>query len=318
MFSNNIRHIGSVNTYAKAKAFYESTPLPKWRTKRIWEDNERPLQGKYQHHYRLVKVDEETYELHLYHKIMARFHRPDADGNELRQYAHDGRITSKQFMYHVLNVTCDQPCLTTTGDVALVPIRGDLRDTELLFDNRNRLIVDRSSHMQLYRAMSTDEDKMRNKAVRDFFRPFVTVCMFRMPEYLEGFRYDYSKGIPFGQGSTVSYGERESMRDFFNCPDSDAIRDIAVNTIIHDSAQLVYDSMMSRRIHDRLGYSARAFYREHHVEMLTNNNELVTEKQLEKALLDRLVRTIGKRVSGKELIPKFCKPGDFPYTNNFY
>jgi len=52
--------------------------------------------------------------------------------------------------------------------------------------------------------------------------------------------------------------------------------------------------------------------------MLTNNNELVTEKQLEKALLDRLVRTIGKRVSGKELIPKFCKPGDFPYTNNFY
>jgi len=317
MFSNNIRHIGSVNSYAKAKAFYESTPLPTWRTKRIWEDNERPLHGKYQRHYRIVKVDQ-GYELHLYKQIMARFHHPDADGNELRQYSYHSSSTSKQFMDRVLNVTFDQPCLTTTGDVALVPIRGGLEDTKLLFDNRNQIIVDRSTHMQLYRSISNDEDKMRNKAIRDFFRPFVSVCMFRIPEYLDGFRYDHSKGIPFGQGSTVSYGERESMRDFFNCPDSDAIRDIAVNTIIHDSAQLVYDSMMSRRIHDRLGYTARAFSREYHVEMLTNNNELVTEKQLEKALLDRLVRTIGKRVSGKELIPKFCKPGDFPYTNNFY
>ena len=317
MFSNNIRNIGSVNTYAKAKVFFENTALPKWRTKKIWEDNERPLSGRRQHHYRIVKVDQ-AYELHLYHQVMARFSQPDADGNELRQYSYHSSVTSKQFMYYVVNVGFDQAFATSTSEVALVPIRGDLRDTQLLFDNRNRLIVDRSTHMQLYRSVSTDEDKMRNKAVRDFFRPFVTVCMFRMPEYLEGFRYDYRKGIPFGQGATVSYGERENMRDFFNCPDSDAIRDMAVNTIIHDSAQLVYDSMMSRRIYDRLGWQSRSFSREHHVEMLTNNNELVTEKQLEKALLDRLVRTIGKRVSGKELIPKFCKPGDFPYTNNFY
>ena len=317
MFSNNIRHIGSINTYAKAKAFYESTALPKWRTKKIWEDNERPLQGKYQHHYRIVKV-EQGYELHLYHQIMARFWHPDADGNELRQYSYHSSVTSKQFMYHVLNVTFEQPFQTTTGDAALVPIRGDLRDTELLFDNRNRLIVDRSTHMQLYRSISNDEDKMRNKAVRDFFRPFVSVCMFRLPEYLERFHYDEEKGCPFGTGATVSYGERERLRDFFNCPDSDAIRDKAVNTIIYDSAQLVYDSMMCRRIYDRLGWKSRTFHTDHQIGMLTNNNELVTEKQLEKALLDRLVRTIGKRVSGKELIPKFCKPGDFPYTNNFY
>jgi hypothetical protein len=317
MFSNNIRNIGCVHTYAGAKAFFERTPLPTWRKKKIWEDNERPLHGKYQHHYRVVKV-EQGYELHLYNQIMARFHHPDADGNELRQYSYHSSMTSTQFMHHVLKVTWAQPFQTTTGDVALVPIRGGLNDTELLFDNRNRLIVERSSHMQLYRAVSTDEDKMLNKAVRELFKPFVTVCMFRLPEYLANFSYDYNKAIPFGDGAGVTHSERSKMLDFFNCPDSDAARDIAINTLIHDSAQKAYDSIMSKRIHARLGWKSRALTTAQHVEILTDNNELVTEQELAKALLARMVRTIGKRVSGKEIIPKFCKPGDFPYSNNFY
>jgi len=316
MFSNNLRNIDTLNNYAKAKWFFDSRPLPTWRKKKIWQDNERPLWGKYQHHYRIVKV-EQGYELHLYDQIMARYHHPDANGLELRQYAGSTNMTSKQFMAEVLNVTPNQPFHTTLGDVALVPIRGKLEDTSLLFDARNALVVKGSNHTQLFKRVSLQEDIARNKAVRDFFRPFVTVCMFRMPEYLNWFKYDGQKAIPFGQGASVYHTERTAMRDFFSCPESDMIRDSAVNMIVHDSAQLVYDSITSRRIYARLGWKSSSFSREHQIEMLTNNNELVTEKELEKALLDRLVRAMGKRVSGKELIPKFCSPKEFPFSNNY-
>lgn len=316
MFSNNIRNIRTINTYAKAKAFFEKTPLPTWRKKRIWADNERPLHGRYQHHYRIVKVDQ-GYELHLYNQIMARYWHPDSDGNELRQYSHDHSMTSSQFMHYVVGVSWNHILTTTKGDVVLVPIRGGLEDTELLFDSNDKLIVERSNHMQLYRKVSNDSDKAHNKKVRELFKPFVNICMFRLPEYFNNFKYDYNKAVPFGGGAGIDRHESAVLNDFFNCPDAEAIRDKAVNTLLNDSAQQTYDSMTCKRLFNLLGWKVHRLPNPQHIEELTKNNKLVTEKELEKALLDRVIRAIGKQVSGRELIPKFCKPGDFPYSNNF-
>jgi len=315
MYNTNIRNIDMLNNYAKAKEFFKRKALPTWRKKKIWEDNERPLWGKYQHHYRIVEVDK-GYELHLYNQIMARYHHPNANGLELRQYRESNSMTDKHFMDYVVGVAPNQTFRTTTGEMALVPVRGQLEDTELLFDKNNSLVVSGSKHTQLYRKVSLKEDRERNKEVRDFFKPFITVCMFRMPEYLERFLYDREKAVPFGYGAGVTYSERNELRDFYNCPDSDTVRDRAVDTLIHHSAQQAYDSITCKRIHARLQWKATAFSREHQIEMLTSNNELVTEKELEKALLDRMVRIVGKCVTGKEMIPKFCTPKEFPYSNN--
>jgi hypothetical protein len=244
---------------------------------------------------------------------MARLWRPDANGYELRQYSYNDSVTSKQFMRNVLGVWENLSVDTTKGERVVAPIRGGLDDCKLMFDSNDRLDVERSDHLQLYKHVSTKEDRERNKEIRAFFKPFVILATCRLQEYIRNFTYDYNLARPFG-GFSVPALIRVKLKRFHNDVLPEADKTQVVDYIMNVLSQDTVDSVLAKRVGDY----HQAYYVSHEkaVETIEKNNLEITPEQFEKAMLDRLVRAYGKQVSGKEVIPKFCPSKVFPYYNN--
>lgn len=148
MFSNT-SNLTRVSTWEQAVVAFNEAKKPR---RRVWEPNERPLNSASQHHYRLVRNDsfhesEVSYSVWLYEQEMARFFRPDANGD--REVWYNGHLsrTSSSFGWDVLalNIKCHL-FQTVHGNTVYVPIypRKNPAVTRLVFTKERRLIPERS------------------------------------------------------------------------------------------------------------------------------------------------------------------------------
>lgn len=177
---------GNVNGCARVRSFEECqrhfniTPEPTFPRggHNPWEPNERPLDDKTKHHYRIVRgPNEEYYDAVLYSTVMARYYAP-AEGGRRVCYNNDDRVLSGQFMRSVVQSGGRIPKLHTTGgkDV-FVPIGyasryGDFgADLWFTGPGSNFLDVSRSKHRRIEVPRMSDELKAWKKEVRKELAP---------------------------------------------------------------------------------------------------------------------------------------------------
>lgn len=176
---------GNVNGCARVRSFEEcqrhfaNTPEPEYPRggHNPWEPNERPLDDKTKHHYRIVRgPNEEYYEAVLYHTTMARYYRPEEGGRRVC-YNNDDRVLSGQFMWSVLRISRVPLEKTTGGKAVHIPIGhasryGDFgADLWFTGSGSNFLDVSRSKHAPIGVPRMSDELKAWKKEVRKELAP---------------------------------------------------------------------------------------------------------------------------------------------------
>ena len=101
---SNTRCLAYLPDYESAATYFSKVPEV---TRTGWRPNQRPLdpssEGRRKHHYRIEKNGED-YEIILYHTVMGKYFKPEGD-TRVVEYVGDGRMTSNQFMWHVLGIS---------------------------------------------------------------------------------------------------------------------------------------------------------------------------------------------------------------------
>lgn len=113
----NVNNCTRVRSFEECQRHFANTPEPAYtrRGHNPWEPNERPLDDKRKHHYRIVRgPNEEYYDAVLYSTTMARYYRPEEGGRRVC-YNNDSRVLSGQFMWSVVQSGGRIPKLHTTG-----------------------------------------------------------------------------------------------------------------------------------------------------------------------------------------------------------
>lgn len=176
----NVNNCARVRSFEECQRHFANTPLPRAtrRGRQVWEPNERPLDDKTKHHYRIVRgPNEDYYDAVLYSTTMARYYRPEEGGRRV-VYHDDSRQLSRQFMWSVVQSGGRIPKLHTTGgkDV-FVPIGpasryGDFgADLWFTGSGSNFLDVSRSKHAPIGVPRMSDELKAWKKEVRKELAP---------------------------------------------------------------------------------------------------------------------------------------------------
>ena len=199
MFAGQTRSLPYVRNYREAHACFENTPKPP-RSKK-WDDNQRPLRDTRSYHYRIEK-GEDYYDLILYSTVMARYHKPDAEGVELRQYHGELSQTSKGFMSNVLGVYCFCKRDTTDGRRVVMPVyhkdfKGTSFGLDAYFTADNKLIVERSRHVPHYKKISNADDKAQRANMKRLFEPLMMLAAMRLPEMTHARTVSYYSARPF-------------------------------------------------------------------------------------------------------------------------
>lgn len=207
MFAGQTRQLPYIRNWAEADAHWRKTNKPP-RSKK-WEEWQRPLKNTTAHHYRIEKHGD-VYDLVLYHTVMARYHKPTAAGNELRQYMGHDSQTSKGFMWDVLGVSYFNRKQAVDGrevymPVPTVPLSGSEFSCHAWFDADGKLLLDSSEHTPLFKKVSGDEDKQLRKMIKAKFEPLLTLCAMRIPEFENTEQADFMRG-----GDFVSAGLRHT------------------------------------------------------------------------------------------------------------
>ena len=251
MFAGKTWVLPRITNYAQAHAYFEKTKLPP--RSRKWHSSQRPLKDTSSYHYRMEKNNNgESYDLVLYHTVMARYHKPDAEGNELREYQGDGSQTSKGFMWNVLGVDELNKVRTSSGEEVIMPIRtralepGMPFSVQAWFTPGNALMVAKSRHTRIYRKVSSPDDKKARAEARKLFDPLFTLAAMQIPQFVERVAFDRSTGGIF-RGINLYTPQVDTLRDLHKSlvlgiqP-----ADGEVETFM-DLAESVFDSIASRR-----------------------------------------------------------------------
>jgi hypothetical protein len=317
-------HVGSVatiNNYATAEKFFNSKPA---HTRcKDWQSHERCLKERASgnRHYRIEQHnDGKYYDVCLYRTVMARFYAPNEDGHCRVLYAGHSSVTSKSFQSRVLFVWEAHRRTTTEDKEVVVPLycnnvfydEGDSFCVDLMFDAEGRLIVDKSKHAPHFTHKSNAEDKAKRVRVKEKFANFIMLAQMRMPEFEDNCTPTHTKGRPFGGGDT-SHNERMAVEDIWeeDMPEQHSIDHF------FDLCQDAYDVLVSKRGYEqgnfRLGY--RYMAAGHGQSSPADLAKPVTEKDLEKAILNRVYRLVGAN-GGSEVIeqPQFMTDEAYPRT----
>lgn len=175
----NVNGCARVRSFEECQRHFELTPEPTFPRggHNPWEPNERPLDDKTKHHYRIVRgPNEEYYDAVLYSTVMARYYAP-AEGGRRVCYNNDSRVLSGQFMWSVLNISRIPLEKTTGGKEVFVPIGGagwgDNFGADLWFagPGSNFLDTTMSRHKPIEVPRMSDELKAWKKEVRRELAP---------------------------------------------------------------------------------------------------------------------------------------------------
>jgi hypothetical protein len=190
--TSTIYNLPRIATYAAAHRHFTRTELPK--TKRrgtaIWSSDERPLGNKTLWHYRLEASRQgndtgpDYYEVCLYNTTMARFHRPEADGSEIREYVTHSSKASSTFMSSVLGIGhYSIRDVTTASKPVEIPIGHRLHDTSLCFTADDVLDVSRSRHPVAHKHIATAGIKAWRKETKAHLSTLTMLWELMVPEW---------------------------------------------------------------------------------------------------------------------------------------
>lgn len=212
MFGSDCGGCYAAHDYAMAKDRWHKTPLPRGK---YWDPNARPLDNPRKHHYRIEQgADEAYYDVCLYSTVMARFHKPAADGWRV-QYNYHNSNTSHNFMWRVLGLRTHVHGVlslrTTDGRTVMVPIgTGSYFNAafgaSLWFVGDGVIDVSRSDHEVVTTPKYSPEFKAWRHAMREGLKPFTDLLEFCTEEVRQTWEPGGSKW-PSHPGSLRGLGE---------------------------------------------------------------------------------------------------------------
>jgi hypothetical protein len=190
--------------------------------------SEKPLDF---HHYRIVQgPDAAYYDAMLYRTTMARVHNPeaDADGLERRQYRTYNTTASAAFLDSVCNVSGRgwRTFQTTDCKTVVVPFGSHMQEPvadaalpfggcDLYFDANNRLVVEKSRHVQAYVKRASKEDRQNRAEFLKERQPLLDLIPFiwERPD-VDTFNVWRPRGSPFQGRSYVNdeYDLQQAIR----------------------------------------------------------------------------------------------------------
>ena len=205
MFAGQTNALPRIRNYNEAHNLFINTDKPRSSK---WENYQRPLRGARFHHYRIetdIRNPGDYYDLVLYSTVMARFHKPDADGVVRKQFCGHHTNTSKGFLWDVLGVQTfnhvkADDATTRVLPVAAVRMPGSDFSADLYFQN-DRLLLSKSSHTPIYKRISGQDDKEKRAHAKKLFEPLLSLAIMRMPEYERDAELKGYVGGPFGDSN---------------------------------------------------------------------------------------------------------------------
>lgn len=253
-----------IHGYPKAQRYFEERkPV---RSKR-WAVNQRPL---YTSRYKCYSIerweDGDYYDMVLYGAAMARYYRPDPDTGEYTVLLRGrGSHTSWAYLHHACGfATWYMPLKTTAEEEVLVPLntrpdryKGEAQvpagwSAKLVFDKKDRLIVEKSDHIPVHVSRSTPEEKAIRAATLAKLEGFLDLMMLRLPSFHERSLVSIGRHHVFGSGfKTHRY--REDPR--VNCMVAE-IKSLAAGGEVSEStlpallefAEEHYNTMLSKSV----------------------------------------------------------------------
>lgn len=250
MFGNSSHKLPPIPSYKHARAYFTSTRKPP-RSKK-WADHQRPLKDVSSTHYRIEEHNNgEYYDLVNYNTTLARFHRPDAEGNELREYLYHHSTVSRDFLRWVALVHGFTEKTTTSGRQVIMPIAGKNMpgsqfSCQAWFTPSGQLIVEKSQHTRLFRKVSSDYDKSKRAALKLRFTPLLTLAAMRLPEMAADVEFDYYLVGAF-RSRSLKYAQRTSIAHLRTCLEQDRDPEQSGIDAFMGLAKDVFDKIASDR-----------------------------------------------------------------------
>lgn len=288
--------------YEHAHNLYNNTKKPP-RSKKYLE-NQRPLRRVGKDHLMLQK-DAHSYMYRFYNKEVMRLYEPNEHGEYEVAIKGVYGNTSLDLAWKFLGISSAITLTTTTGDQVRVPLNSSYKKQDkefsavLVFDKENKLIVERSWHADVYKLVSTDEDKQKRKDLKKELDAYVTLQMFKLPTLRDNCNPDESMGAPFGE-SGLSHSYQSTMRDALrNLPlplDSQAFMET-----FDKVAQDVFDMLASKKVYAESGgnlfWKARGRYfgqqdpaeKDDAKEKIEDIVASITPEEYKKSLVARLI-----------------------------
>jgi hypothetical protein len=296
--------------YASAHNYFENTPKPP-RSKK-YEVNERPLASVSASQYKIIK-GENYYDIKLYSTVMARYYAPDADGGQRRLYMGHSSMTSRAFMYDVLNMrqtNCynDQTIIVPVYHRSFDAEEGMHYSLDAYFTANQQIDVSRSRHTPHFKYLSNDDDKANRARMKANLANYVMLAMMRLPDYIDNVDLDSHLGLPFAGFPYIRDAKHAVDDILMGSPTEESI-----NTFF-EIGQKVVDMMASKR-----GYAQDGFRLNTWRGPKSTYSELrtpVTEKDFIDAMTKRVLTIAGANKQSQRIeIPQFPKVGDYPMSN---
>ena len=155
----------------------------------------------------------------LFRSNVATFYPPDTDGNYKVVMEYYDSQTTNIFMYE--NGLHYYGFETTEGKQVRVPyVRSWNPETKqhepsatLWFNKDHKLILNKSSHKDIYTYKSSAEDKANRKQFRQKLETLMTLALFRLPEFRANVTITSDLGAPFGTSWRNSPRELEHFEE---------------------------------------------------------------------------------------------------------
>lgn len=316
-------HVGSVATimsYEKADSYFNGRTEHK-RCKG-WQSHERCLKEKPSgnRHYRIERHNDGAYyDVCLYSTVMARFYKPDEQGHSRVLYAGHSSVTSKSFMYRVLGVWNGMSKLSTDNRCVVAPIYNDnvFYDTyakfslDMTLDANRHIIIDKSRHTPHYTHKSNEADKAKRVQVKEKFANYIMLAQMRMPEFADNCNASQSTGRPFGTGSSTP-----NIRIAVDAIWTDDVPDQHWVDYFFEMCQGAYDTLVAKRGYEQGNFTLNTYWSGANASHPSLLDKPVTEKDLEKAILNRVYKLVGANTKSEAVLqPQFMDKDLYPRSS---
>lgn len=197
-FSGNIHTLPGIRSYANAHRHFVDTPKPRSAN---WQEHMRPLKDTRSLHYRIQQglswepgdptKTFKYYALYLYSTPMVQFYEPEADGSHRVKVQYHSSQTSTKFLHQMGQWYSGRTFYTSEDPMRQVcvplttPRMAQEVSADLVFDDRNRLIIARSKHVPIGTYHLSDADKRRRAEARQEYEVLLDMAMTRADEFVE-------------------------------------------------------------------------------------------------------------------------------------
>lgn len=321
MSFGHVGSVASIQSYEQADKFFNGRTEHK-RCKG-WQSHERCLKEKPSgnRHYRIEQhKDGAYYDVCLYSTVMARFYKPDEQGHSRVLYSGHHSVTSKSFMYRVLGVWHGMSKLSTDNRCVVAPVynsneiidNNDAFSLDMTLDANRHIIIDKSRHATHYTHKSNDEDKARRARIKEKFANFIMLAQMRIPEFADNCNASQSTGRPFGSGG----GNTPTIRMAVEAIWEDDVPNQHWVDSFFDMCQEAYDTLVAKRGFEQDSFTLATYWtgtQSSHPSLL---DKPVTEKDLEKAILNRVYKLVGANTKSEAVLqPQFMDKDSYPRSS---